>query len=567
MPETIKAKELPLINIFSDQFRFRIPYYQRPYAWTTEETAELLEDIRHAADGVMNKNGNVKEASPYFLGSIVIVKGDSDSSGSDVVDGQQRITTLTILFCVLRDLASQDRHATMIQNYIREQTDEFAGTTGCFRLSVRSLDREFFQSNFQEIGKLKKSVHHPTKEKLSDSQMHMLENAKYLWKQASELDDDQRNILTSFLVQRCYLVVVSASDHSSAYRIFSVLNGRGLNLTTTDILKAEIIGSIDAKVQDRYNEIWENYEEDIGRESFEALFSHVRMIYTKSKLRKAIHDEFQEHILPDTTHQGFMDNVLTPYYDQYKAITDASYQGATDADKVNTFLRHLKRLDNFDWIPPAMAFFKRNLHNTASLIQFTRDLDRLAYALFIMRANINERIRRYADLLHAIESGATLFDSTGPLQLADFEKEQILQALDGPIYRKSSRVPSILLLRLDSALAGEGASYDYSVVSVEHVLPQNPNPDSEWMHNFPNQEEREQWTHRLANLVLLSRRKNTRASNYDFVNKKSQYFTKNDVSLFALTTRVVNESEWTPEVLRRRQVELIEVLKEEWRLG
>lgn len=564
MPETIEAKELPLRDIFDDRFLFRIPEYQRPYAWTTEETSELLDDLKHAASAVMSENADVEEASPYFLGSIVIVK-EGNSSKADIVDGQQRITTLTILFCVLRDLASQDKVRT-IHSYIRQKDDEFARVVGDFRLSVRERDKEFFRSHVQEIGKLQNFLAHPPQNP-SDSQRRMLENAKYLWDQVSRLDDNQRNALTTFLVLRCYLVVVSTSDHSSAYRIFSVLNDRGLDLSPTDILKARIIGGMVKDIQDRYTEMWEDYEDDISRDRFRELFAHIRMIYVKNKPYRTLQDEFQDHILRDMTHQGFMDDVLKPYFNQYKTITDASYQGVTGAETVNAFLRHLKRLDNFDWIPPAMAFFERNRHDTASLIQFTRDLDRLAYALFIMRANINERIRRYADLLHAIESGATLFDSTGPLQLADFEKEQILQALDGPIYRKSSRVPSILLLRLDSALAGEGASYDYSVVSVEHVLPQNPNPDSEWMHNFPNQEEREQWTHRLANLVLLSRRKNTRASNYDFSNKKSQYFTKNDVSLFALTTRVVNESEWTPEVLRRRQFELIEVLKEEWRLG
>ena len=569
MPETIEAKELPLGDIFNDRFGFRIPDYQRPYAWTTEQTAELLEDIKHAAATVMREDGDVKEASPYFLGSIVIIK-KGESSLADVVDGQQRITTLTILFCVLRDLASRD-HAPQelsdtIHKYVREASDVLAGVTGEFRLIVRERDRKFFQSHVQERGNLQNFVER-TADNLPDSQLRMLENTKYLWDQVSKLDNQQRRVIATFLVQRCYLVVVSTSDHSSAYRIFSVLNDRGLDLSPTDILKAEIIGGMDENIRDRYTEMWEDYEDDLGRDRYRDLFAHIRMVYVKNKLYRNLQEEFQERILPDATHRGFMDNVLEPYFEVYKTITESSYGSTNEAERVNTFLRHLNRLDNFDWIPPAMAFFKRNLHNTASLIQFTRDLDRLAYALFIMRANINERIRRYADLLHAIESGATLFDSTGPLQLADFEKEQILQALDGPIYRKSSRVPSILLLRLDSALAGEGASYDYSVVSVEHVLPQNPNPDSEWMHNFPNQEEREQWTHRLANLVLLSRRKNTRASNYDFANKKSQYFTKNDVSLFALTTRVVNESEWTPEVLRRRQVELIEVLKEEWRLG
>ena len=565
MPETIEAKELSLGNIFSDRFEFRIPDYQRPYAWTTEQTDELLEDIKHAASVVMSENGDVQEASPYFLGSVVIIKGDS--SDADVVDGQQRITTLTILFCVLRDLASPDM-ARQIQQFVQAQTLVFAGVVGDFRLSVRERDKEFFQSHIQEMGVLPEFVER-SPENLSDSQQRMLENTKYLWEQVSRLDENQRNTLTSFLVQRCYIVVVSTSDHGSAYRIFSVLNDRGLDLSPTDILKAGIIGGMDESIRDRYTEKWEDYEDDIGRESFRELFAHIRMIYVKNKLYRNLQEEFQEHILPNTTHEGFMTGVLEPYFNQYKTITDASYQGVAGAETVNAFLRHLKRLDNFDWIPPAMAFFKRNHHDTCSLIQFTRDLDRLAYGLFIMRANINERIRRYRELLIAIEASAPLFDAIGPLQLADFEKEQILQALDGPIYRKSSRVPSILLLRLDSALTDVGATYyDHSVISVEHVLPQNPNPDSEWMRNFPDQEERDRWTHKLANLVLLSRRKNTRASNYDFEEKKFQYFQAgNSVTPFALTTQVVNESEWTPEVLRRRQVELIEVLKEEWRLG
>ena len=565
MPETIEAKELSLGAIFSDRFEFRIPDYQRPYAWTTEQTDELLEDIKHAASVVMSENGDVQEASPYFLGSVVVIKGDS--SNADVVDGQQRITTLTILFCVLRDLASPDM-ATQIQQFIQAQTLVFAGVVGNFRLSVRERDKEFFRSHIQKMGVLRNFVER-SPENLSDSQQRMFENAKYLWERVSRLDENQRNTLTSFLVQRCYIVVVSTSDHGSAYRIFSVLNDRGLDLSPTDILKAGIIGGMDESIRDRYTEKWEDYEDDIGRDSFRELFAHIRMIYVKNKLYRNLQEEFQEHILPDTTHQGFMDDVLTPYYDQYKAITDASYEGKSGAGTVDAFLRHLNRLDNFDWIPPAMAFFERNRHDTASLRKFTRGLDRLAYGLFIMRANINERIRRYRELLIAIESGATLFEATGPLQLADFEKEQILQALDGPIYRKGSRVPLILLLRLDSALTDVGATYyDHSVISVEHVLPQNPSVDSEWMRNFPDQEERDQWTHKLANLVLLSRRKNSQASNYSFDRKKSEYFqTKNNVPPFPLTMGVVNESEWTPEVLRRRQVDLIEVLNKEWRLG
>ena len=101
----------------------------------------------------------------------------------------------------------------------------------------------------------------------------------------------------------------------------------------------------------------------------------------------------------------------------------------------------------------------------------------------------------------------------------------ILERLDGDIYGQV-RLRTPLLLRLDSVVAEEGASYQHPMVSIEHVLPQSPLDDSQWMKWFPDEEERRQWTHRLANLVLLSRRKNTRASNYEFERKKERVFSK-----------------------------------------
>ena len=103
MKKTIKAEEQELKRIFSDDYLFEIPAYQRPYAWTTEQAAELLDDLLT----VMGADGKMDDVSPYFLGSIVLIK-DASRARAQVVDGQQRLTTLTILFCVLREL-SQDR--------------------------------------------------------------------------------------------------------------------------------------------------------------------------------------------------------------------------------------------------------------------------------------------------------------------------------------------------------------------------------------------------------------------------------------------------------------------------
>ncbi|MFF3878986.1 DUF262 domain-containing protein [Streptomyces sp. NPDC001978] len=91
----MEAQEVSLHKVFSSDYDFRIPDYQRPYAWETEQATQLLIDLEEALE-----RGNDE---PYFLGSIVLVKANRNAH-ADVIDGQQRLTTLTILLALLRDL-------------------------------------------------------------------------------------------------------------------------------------------------------------------------------------------------------------------------------------------------------------------------------------------------------------------------------------------------------------------------------------------------------------------------------------------------------------------------------
>src|SRR5215218_3527249 len=104
-PKPISAQEHPIHTVFSNSFIFAIPDYQRSYSWTTEQAEELLSDLLDAMgdDGVP-----IESLNPYFLGSIVLIKEPS-AAGSEVIDGQQRLTTLTILVSVIRSLAPADR--------------------------------------------------------------------------------------------------------------------------------------------------------------------------------------------------------------------------------------------------------------------------------------------------------------------------------------------------------------------------------------------------------------------------------------------------------------------------
>jgi hypothetical protein len=560
MPGTrIQAAERRVGDIFSNEYRFRIPRYQRPYAWTTDQAGEMLDDLLAAA----RCEHKLENSDPYFLGSIVLVKEEGYPK-AEVVDGQQRLTTLTVLLSVLRTFMPQDFVAA-IELRLYQQGDPIAGVVDQPRLALRDKDQPFFEKEILHKDGIAKLDETATAS-LTDSQRNLIANARLFRDRLTALSDEERRRLVMFVDRYTYLVVVATQDFDSAYRIFTVLNERGLNLTHTDILKSEIIGGIPDNFQDAYTATWESEEEDLGRQDFADLFTHIRMVYSRTKARGAILKEFREAVLkkvPDP--REFINQVLVPYSNAFEAVSRSAYQAEQGADAVNDVLRSLNLLDNVDWIPPAISFFTRHDGDPDAILVFIRDLDRLAASMHVRRLDVTQRIERYGRVLASIEQRRDLTDPASPLQLDNREKTNTLEMLNGEIYTVL-RLRLYVMLRLDSTLSSGGANYDYPTITLEHVLPQNPKPNSSWRKHFTD-DERTYWVHRLANLVLLTRKKNAEASNREFEEKKRGYFTgRSGTSSFAVTTQVLNQPEWTPDVLRLRQAKILAHLRELWRL-
>lgn len=559
-PAKIYGEQQNVDMVFSNKYLFRVPDFQRPYGWTTKQAGELLDDLLD----FVTEGKEVNELDPYFLGSIVLIK-DEDAPDAKVVDGQQRLTTLTILLAALRGL-SQPEFAEGLKNRIFQEGDVLTGKPGSYRLTLRNRDKEFFRKYVQDEGGLEKL--RKLEATLSDSQERIRDNSRYYLSRLEALPEDRREQLARFIISGCYLVVVSTSDDDSAHRIFSVLNSRGLDLSLTDILKADVIGAVPVAEQEDYSDRWEELEERLGRTAFQDLFSHIRMIYVKAKSRGAILKELREDVKPEKDPQAFMDEVLSPMADAYGDILQASYSSASHADEINELLRWLNqiaRFNDFDWQPPAILYTSRHRNDPNDLLRFLRDLERLASGLMILRANSTIRIGRYGRLISSIEKGEALYQETSPLQLTPEEREEIVARLNGDIYNTVQiRLP--VLLRLDSVLSAGGVVHNRSIISVEHILPQNPHKDSEWVSLFPDEEQRSNLVHRLGNLALLPRRKNAQAQNFDFEKKKRAYFQREGVANFAITNQVLAYKSWTPEVVEKRQAELVNMLKTVWRL-
>lgn len=557
----LKAHEHPLKKVFSSDFDFVVPDYQRPYAWGPEQALQLLDDLQDA----LERGGD----DPYFLGSLVLVKPKEDAPQSDVIDGQQRLTTLSILFSVLRDLAEDDDISDALRDMVREPGVVLDGIAAKPRLRLREQDTTFFKEWVQnpgKIGALTELTNEPLK---TDSQVAIRENAKALHQRLSSWPDSKRNALATLARNRTFLVVVSTPDLASAHRIFSVMNARGLDLEPSDIFKAAVIGGIDTAERQEYAKAWETAEQNLGRANFADLFLHMRTIVAKVRGQRELLIEFPQQVLNAYTQDGkaaaFVDEMVKPYAVAYAHLLTQDYdEDDPQWAKVNNWLRRLAQLDNNDWRPPALWALKHHADDPTFLDGFLRRLERLAASMLLRRSYATPRVLRYVELLKQLEAGQGL-DSPA-FDLSAEERQETRHKLGGELYTMYP-VRRYVLLRLDEKLANSpGVSYKHRIITVEHVLPQSPRADSQWVADF-TEAERLYWTHRLGNLLLLNRNKNSQAQNFDFATKKEKYFSPAaGVTGFALTTLVLAEQAWTPEVVQQRQKNLEALLADEWSL-
>jgi len=564
MAKTLEAHDKLIREIFEGSYQFEIPDYQRPYAWTTEQAGELFDDLISALQDARVSGAT----SQYFLGSIVLIKNDREPKSS-VVDGQQRLSTLTMLFAVLRE--AMPHAADDITDFLYKKGKVSLGEKNEYRLTAREEDADFFRANIQEPGGIAQLV--TSTDKLEDSRLRYRENATLLLTKAKALPPADLIALWQFLANDCSLVVISTPDLEAAYRIFSVLNNRGLDLAPIDIIKAQVLGLIRTTAGDvksrAYAKEWSRIESALGRDAFGDLFGHIRTIYAKQKQRATLVKEFQEHVTEYKAPIDLVDKVIKPYADVWDFVRDADFEATEHAETINEHLSWLNRVDFKDWVPPALVYCKRFRQKPKLLAEFFASLERLTYFLLVTKVGINERIDTYAALTKEVELAAFDGDPTAlkTLTLTDKQKREFVAALDGDVYDDLPKARMALVLRLEALVRAPGVQFP-TAVPLEPVLPQTPPVASDWIKWFPDKDERDGWTHRLANLVPLDRNKNSSASNYDFAKKKDAYFRgKGTASPFVLTQEVRSVPEWTPTLLAERQKRLVGVLKKHWNLA
>ena len=585
MTTEIEAKEVTVAKLFSPDFIFKIPIYQRPLSWEKDNFDQLFEDVHDAL---------ISKEKQYFLGSIILQEHEHDKNRFYIVDGQQRISSLAILMAVIRDSTKNPKLKKNLASYLYQEEDEFKRIPAEMRIMPWQDLKDMFKKYIYEPEGTKKFTD-DFEQKLikyndtQDPRYHLYEAINIFSGKLEEKLSEPKLMeeFVKYLLNSVYLVYIKTTSFASAFRLFNVLNTRGLPLNTSDLLKSENIGEIkDESLRLQYANIWREIENKLGREELEKIIAFIRTIKIKEKARLGIYEEYRKLIFEKNIlkkGKDFIDHLkdISDIYSDKIIEAEISLDGSKNNEYKNIVALLRRFIPFFDWIPPLIAFYQK-FRSDRHLLDFVLKLEKKTILEWIAGFSPTGRITSLNKIIKLIEV------ENDPQKVIDrllfYKGEEILpgRSFRSADYNNKNQIEVLLIEKLNdsqfySIYGGKLAKYillriDLSnwelenfpgypgTITVEHILPQSPDKESEWVNIF-SEEDREEWTNKLGNLVLLSGIKNSRAQNYNFKKKKDVYF-KGKSTAFKITQNLEKVEKWTMTELQERHEDLIKVAKE-----
>ncbi|MPQ43587.1 DUF262 domain-containing protein [Clostridium tarantellae] len=575
--EKVKAKEYYIKDLLNDKFLFEIPDYQRAYSWTKENIKQLVDDICDAIELNKEQNANdFENLEPYFIGSIVLCSKEYKDDGSglyDVIDGQQRLTSLIMLIATIRDLVENEAYKNVLSSLIYQKPNELMGVKENIRVKVRGKEADFFKKYVLTEGGTKE-ISEVNINDISEAKRNMV-NAINVYKESfidenGELLNNKLNEFIKYLLQKVVLVVITTDSFTSAFRLFNVINARGLPLTNADLLKSENLRVINEDNREKYTDIWECNEQDLGKEKLEQLIGFMRTMKLKKKAANTIYEEFNKKIFVDEPNyigENFIDHlndikgIYTKYIEE-AIVEELDKDSATYYKNLVTIMKDF--LPYEEWMAAIIRFVEK-FQNAKMTLEFVKLLEKRLVIDWINGNSFADRLSRVYKIIETIDNSES-FETLKNSEVfnADIERTTAYfknSLNDIEFYSKGRMmIPKYILIRLDMELRSNEAIEYNNKIMLEHVLPRNAK-DTYWLSNF-NVEQRRNWANRLGNLVIINGAKNTKANNKAFAEKIEQYLSKKGD--FAITNEVNALKDWDIDILTNRHEDLVQRALDLW---
>jgi hypothetical protein len=541
----VVSQVLPIEQVFA-RGAFVPASVQRDYQWRTSDCLILLNDVDRTflvssfapslkvtaarkpepdPDAIANHDeadGPVTTADEpdltpldyYMLGAIVV---SPEAGRIAIYDGLQRLTTLTILICVLRDLTIDDALAQRLDDLVRI-------TSGSLRLSLHGRDATL-ATQIQPRGEAIKRRRGATR---TDMGQRIRFAAQAFREKLKPWGGKRRDAFARFLLENVYIDVQAAPDARLARQIFVTSNTRGRSLDAIDLLKGQLsdIAADDATAA-RIVTHWNGLRAILG-DRFSEFLHCVDFIERAQPQGSDCLNALADHLAKTRGPQRIEAFVagLAERGADYLSLMQVLTTPPTDALSADIW-----RLQFFRWTqwrPLALHWYSDYLRATATRgAGAARRIDaagrrfqalhRRCMGLVLAGFSAGDRETILARAMAQAKAGNNPLSSTGALAFKDVQIRRVTEGLRLPVTDQETR--STLVRWLESMMQGDVPSAYVKDCTVEHVLPRRPAADSDWITSFESLDARYLACHTLGNLVALDKVRNEKLRNVSFAEK------------------------------------------------
>ena len=582
-------KNQPFRQVMGNSLKYKVPRFQRDYSWQEEQWTDLWQDIMD----------NIESENPFhYMGYLVLQS--SDNEDFTVIDGQQRLTTISILILAalyeLKDLIKDDPKPEANKKRLETFRNNFIGFTDPVSLQIENkltLNRNnnhYFTSYLCTLAE-------PPARKINWSERLMGKALQYFREQITEYINkhieehkpsnpaktdipdseifnkkgEEMARLIESTVKHLVFTTITVGNDINAYTIFETLNARGVQLSTPDLVKNCIFSLIDSKglhhtqlqpLEDK----WGSVIVQLGKNDFSHFirvdwnsrnnFSRTKGLFKEIKTKLTTPDnanEYLEWLQKNSEIYSALRNENDEFWINHK---NGQY------NKKELKLR-LATLNLFNIVAPLSAliagFHKFSLRDFIKFLGYIEVLS-VRYNI-ICNKSPSPQERLYCDVARSIPKKDSLNLVLEKLKAIYPSDEEFQTAFETKTFKtqKTNKKARYFLYRIERHLSG-GESINLDETTLEHILPQSPT--EKWLKEFTDTDQLEDWINRLGNLTLLSGKDNKDMGRKDFEEKK-RLFRK---SGFKITQKSSEYEKWNEDSISSRQKWLGEQAQDLWQL-
>ena len=556
-------------QLLGNGLRYRVPPFQRDYSWSELEWDELWQDIEALF-------GEDPEPA-HYMGYLVLQT--QDSKQFDIIDGQQRLTTISIMILsglsVLQDLIDKDMDADRNQQRLTQLKSNYIGYTDPVtlienpKLQLNRHNDKFYRNHLITLDKLPQRGLHASEHKIRKAFDWFKTRIKARVGMRKDSGEQFAQFLDT-LVDKLFFTVITVSDELNAFKVFETLNARGVRLSSTDLLKNYLFSL--ASVDDMHNtqvqhleERWERIISLLGSESFPEFLR----VYWNSQHKLVRKTELFKTIRKNIKNKSAAFELVKKIElsaDAYTALRDAQDPRWTPEES-----RYLTQLTMFRVKQPLsmlLASYER-FYGTdrQGFLAILRAISVLSFRYNVICNNPpNEQERFYNEV--AIKIATSQLNSPSAVIQAlsviypidSVFKSAFAQKQLKTTDNRNKKIARYILCELEKRVSSMAISDSDEQFNIEHILPEHP--EEHWQHI--DDHEHENTVYRLGNMMMLETSKNRDAGNQPYEIKQKIYKTS---SLDIAKNIADSYKTWSQSTIDSRQQQMAKQATGIWKIA